>query len=130
MDKMALTKKQGFSLPRKELTFFDGDPLDYWNFTKSFQNSITANASSESEKLIYLLQYTSGVAKDTIECCLVMDSSLGYQMTLTSLHNCFEIRNQVNRRATLKAIGPCGIVSICRPAKGLRTYTRIFWISG
>ena len=89
MDKMALTIKQGFSLPKKELTIFDGDPLEYWNFIKAFENSITANASSESEKLVYLLQYTSGVAKDTIKCCLVMDSSLGYQMARKLLEERF-----------------------------------------
>ena len=60
MDKMALTIKQGFALPKKELPVFDGDPLDYWNFIKSFENSIVNNAASESEKLMYLLQYTSG----------------------------------------------------------------------
>ena len=79
MDKMALTIKQGFVLPKKELPVFDGDPLDYWNFIKSFENRIVSNAASESEKLMYLLQYTSGVAKETIKCCLVMDSSLGYR---------------------------------------------------
>ena len=79
MDKMALTIKQGFALPQKELTVFDGDPLEYWNFIKSFENSIVSNAVSESEKHMYLLQYTSGVTKDTIKCCLVMDSSLGYR---------------------------------------------------
>ena len=79
MEKMALTIKQGFALPKKELSVFDGDPLDYWNFIKSFENSIVSNAAGESGKLMYLLQYTSGVAKDTIKCCLVMDSSLGYR---------------------------------------------------
>ena len=74
MDKMALTIKQGFALPKKELTVFDSDALGYWNFIKSFANRIVSNAASESEKLMYLLQYTSGVAKDTIKCCLVMDS--------------------------------------------------------
>ena len=29
MDKIALTIKQGFSLPKKELTIFDSDPLEY-----------------------------------------------------------------------------------------------------
>ena len=76
---MALTIKQGFSLPKKELAIFDGDPLEYWNFIKSFETSIVSNAASESEKLMYLLQYTSGVAKDTIKCCLYKDPSLGYQ---------------------------------------------------
>ncbi|PFX17955.1 hypothetical protein AWC38_SpisGene17711 [Stylophora pistillata] len=71
--------KQGFALPKKKLTVFDGDPLEYWNFIKSFETSIVNNAASESEKLMYLLQYTSGAANDTIKCCLVMDPSLGYQ---------------------------------------------------
>ena len=78
IDKMALTIKQGFTLPKKELAIFDGDPLEYWNF-KSFETSIVSNAASESEKLMYLLQYTSGVAKDTIKCCLYNDPSLEYQ---------------------------------------------------
>ena len=55
MDKMALTIKQGFALPKMELPVFDGDPLDYWNFIKSFENSIVSNAASESEKLMHLL---------------------------------------------------------------------------
>ena len=38
---------------------------------------------------MYLLQYTSGVAKDTIKCCLVMDSSLGYQMARKLLEERF-----------------------------------------
>ena len=79
MEKMALTIKQGFALPKKKLSVFDGDPLDYWNFTKSFENNMVSIEASVSEKLMYLLQYTSGVAKDTIKCCLVMDSSLGYR---------------------------------------------------
>ena len=48
MDKMALTIKQGFALPKKELTVLNGDPLEYWNFIKSFQNSIVSNEASES----------------------------------------------------------------------------------
>ena len=80
IDKMTLTIKQEFALPKKELAIFDGDPLEYWNFIKLFKTSIVSiNAASESEKLMYLLQYTSGVAKDTIKCCLYKDPSLGYQ---------------------------------------------------
>ena len=79
IDKMASTIRQGFALPKKELAIFDGDPLEYWNFIKSFETSIVSNVAGESEKLMYLLQYTSGVAKDTIKCCLYKDPSLGYQ---------------------------------------------------
>ena len=76
---MALTIKQGFGLPKKELAIFDGDPLEYWNFIKSFERSIVSNVAGESETLMYVLQCTSGVAKDTIKCCLYKDPSLGYQ---------------------------------------------------
>ena len=38
---------------------------------------------------MYLLQFTSGVAKDTIKCCLVMDSSLGYQKARNLLEERF-----------------------------------------
>ena len=89
MYKVALTIKQGFALPKRELTIFDGDPLEYWNFMKSFENSIVSNAATENEKLMYLLQYTSGVVKDTIKCCLVMDSSLGYQKARNLLEERF-----------------------------------------
>ena len=91
--KMALTIKQGFALPKKELAIFDGDPLEYWNFIKSFETSIVSNAASESEKLMNLLQYTSGVAKDTIQCLFVQgsirDPSLGYQTARKVLEELF-----------------------------------------
>lgn len=67
MEKMAVTIKKGFALPQKELTVFNGDPLEYWSFITSFQNSIEANPASISKKLMYQLQYTSGAAKDTIK---------------------------------------------------------------
>ena len=77
---MALTIKQGFTLPKRALAILDGDPLEYWNFIKLFKTSVVSiNAASESEKLMYLLQYTLGVAKDTIKYCLYKDPSLGYQ---------------------------------------------------
>jgi len=109
MDKLALTIKQGFALQKKELTVFHGDPLEYWNFIKSFKNSIVSNEASESEKLMYLLHYTSGVAQDTIKCCLIMDVIPGIpkgeravgRTIWTPLHNCLEIRNQLNRRTNV-----------------------------
>ena len=79
LDRMALTIKQGFALPKPQLQTFDGNPLEYWNFMKSFEASIEQNAATENEKLMYLLQYTSGEANKTIKCCVVMDPSVGFQ---------------------------------------------------
>ena len=47
---------------------------------KSFEASIERNAASENEKLMYLLQYTSGEANKTIKCCVVMHPSVGFKM--------------------------------------------------
>ncbi|KAL9953349.1 hypothetical protein ACROYT_G040751 [Oculina patagonica] len=76
---MGSTIRQGFALPKPELSTFDGNPMEYWSFIRSFENTIERNATSESEKLMYLLQYTTGEAKKTIDCCVVVDPSRGYQ---------------------------------------------------
>ncbi|XP_078380333.1 uncharacterized protein LOC144663310 [Oculina patagonica] len=79
LDKLGSTIRQGFALPKPDLSTFDGNPMEYWSFIRSFENTIERNATSESEKLMYLLQYTTGEAKKTIDCCVVMDPSRGYQ---------------------------------------------------
>ena len=85
---MTLTIKQSVALLKKELAIFNGDSLKYWNFIKSFETSIVTNGASESKRLMYLLQYTSSVEKDTIKCCLYKDPCLGYQTT-RKLLECF-----------------------------------------
>ena len=81
---MASTIKQGFSLPKPDIAKFDGNPLDYWNFVRSFENGISRNASDDSERLSYLLQYCTGAAREAIKSCLALDSGVGYQ-TATAL---------------------------------------------
>ena len=54
-------------------------PLSTGILLNRLKQAFVSNAASESEKLMYLLQYTSGVAKDTIKYCLNKDPSLGYQ---------------------------------------------------
>ena len=44
---------------------------------------------NESEKLMYLLQYTMGDTKKMIECCAVMDPSKGYLAARKLLKECF-----------------------------------------
>ena len=124
LDRMALTIRQGFALPKPELTTFDGNPLDYWNFVKAFENSIERNTSSESKKLMYLLQYTSGDTKKTIKCCLVMDTSQGYQMARKLLEERFGLpfkiaSEYVTERPSTKATRSFGTPNIPRPAEGL-----------
>ena len=68
LDKLGSMIRQGFALPKPDLSIlnFDGNPSEYWSFFRSFENTVERNAMSESEKLVYLLQYTTGNVKKTI----------------------------------------------------------------
>ena len=57
---------------------FSGDPLDFWMFMRSFDNSIGSLAMDDSAKLNRLFQYCKGEALKVIKCCAVMSPSEGY----------------------------------------------------
>ena len=69
---MALT------LPRPNVPVFNGDPVEYWDFIRAFENLIEQKTSSPSTRLYYLLQYTSGQVQDLVRSCLVMQEDRGY----------------------------------------------------
>ena len=83
------TIRQGFALPKPELSKFNGNPLEFWNFIRSFDNNIEKNASDESEKLSFLLQYRTGAARNAIKSCVSMDPTLGYQAARALLQDRF-----------------------------------------
>ena len=86
---MASTIRQGFALPKHELSKFDGNPLEFWNFIRTFESNIERNASDESEKLSFLLQYCSGATRNAIKSCVSMDPLLGYQTAKALLEDRF-----------------------------------------
>ena len=114
---MASTIKQGFSLPKPDISKFDGNPLDYWNFVCSFDNGIAKNALDDSERLSYLLQYCTGAARDAIKSCLALDSAVGYQRTLLEerFGHPYKIAaahlNRITRGAPLKPYDQRGLLT-------------------
>ena len=50
---------QDYPPPRPVTPNFDGDPLTYWPFIRSFEAHIATKMSSNSAKLVYLLQHCS-----------------------------------------------------------------------
>ena len=54
---MTTTIRQGFFLPKPDLSLFDSNPLEFWSFMRSFENNIEKNTSDESARLTFLLQY-------------------------------------------------------------------------
>ena len=65
-------------LPKAELMTFNGDPLEFWMFMRSFDNSIGIAAIDNSAKLNRLFQYCKGEALKVIKCCAVMSPSAAY----------------------------------------------------
>ena len=65
-------------LPKAELMTFNGDPLEFWMFMRSFDNSIGSAAIDDSAKLNRLFQYCKGEALKVIKCCTVTSPSAGY----------------------------------------------------
>ena len=50
---------QDYPPPRSVIQTFDGDPLGYWPFIRSFETRISSKLPSDSAKLVYLLQHCS-----------------------------------------------------------------------
>ena len=57
-------------LPKTKLMTFNRDPLEFWMFMRSFDNSIGSVAIEYSAKLNRLLQYCKEEAlKVIVQCC-------------------------------------------------------------
>ena len=69
---MALT------LPQPTVPVFNGDPIEYCDFMRAFENLIERKTSSPSARLYYLLQYTGGQVQDLVRSCLAMRDDRGY----------------------------------------------------
>ena len=62
-----------------EVPTFTGDPIEYCNFIRAFENMIEAKTTSYSARLYYLVQYTAGDVQELMRSCLAMDSDKGYR---------------------------------------------------
>ena len=67
------------TLPHADVQTFDGDPVNYCNFIRSFENLIEAKTKSSNTKLYYLVQYTSGDVQELMRSCLSMQPDEGYR---------------------------------------------------
>ena len=77
------------NVPKVEIRSFDGTPASYLMFTAVFDEVVGNVNISCQAKLTRLLQYTTGAARDAIDCC----SLIG---VLKSLNTCMysELDNQ------------------------------------
>lgn len=75
---LAISHQQS-ALPKKEISIFDGtDVTKFKTFLLSFERIIENICNSDSDKLIYLEQFTSGKAKKLVQSCAHFDVSVAF----------------------------------------------------
>ena len=57
---------------------FDGSPLKYFEFIRSFDSVIGRSSLDNNTKLLKLYHLCNGAARDVIQCCLAMTPTHGY----------------------------------------------------
>ena len=98
-------------LPSTQLIPFDGDPLKFWSFVRSFENSVENCTSDNAARLTRLITYCTGKARKAIECCAVMGPSEGFPRAKAILkqrfgNNYLIAEAWIKRVTTGKPIGP------------------------
>ena len=76
------------SLPTPQVPLFDGDPMEYDNFIRAFENIIETKVKRDVERLYYLEQYTIGDAKELVKSCQHM-AMYGYREARRLLEKTF-----------------------------------------
>ena len=66
------------SLPKPDLVSFDGNPIVYRSFVNSFEVNVENKVPDDRTRLTYLIQYSSGKARNSIENCVLMAPREGY----------------------------------------------------
>ena len=91
-------------LPKSELMTFDGDPLKYFSFIKTFENNVEKGLCDSSRQLQLLIQYCTGKAKKVIENCILLNPSEGYKeakkLLAERFGNVYKVTNSWIRKVT------------------------------
>ena len=69
---------QLLNVPKVEIRSFDGTPASYLMFIAVFDEVVGNVNISCQAKLTRLLQYTTGAARDAIDCCSLIGGTKGY----------------------------------------------------
>ena len=74
-----------YPTPRPVIANFDGDPLSYWSFMRSFDLHIAQRMPNESAKMVYLLQHCTLNIRQDLEH-FSQDLEMGYKLARETLY--------------------------------------------
>ena len=107
---------QDYPPPKPVIPRFDGDPLTFWTFIRSFDTHIAEKMPNDAARLVYLLQHCSEKVRHSPEH-FSRDNTTGYRLARESLFNeyvqphtiayCCEQKLLNSQR--LKSKEPCGL---------------------
>ena len=104
------------NLPKMELFEYDGNPLQYYSFITTFDETVDKVASSGASKLNRLIKYTTGEAHTAIHSCLALGGEEGYDTARAILESRFG-DNLAIAQAYIRLLGSTSLV---KSAKELR----------
>jgi len=91
--------QQGFSLPKQSVPTIDENPLKYFVFTKSFQETILDQVVNPASQLQYLSEMCVGKVREVIKSCSVLSpASAGLRQALDLLYKNFGQKHIVVQR--------------------------------
>ncbi len=93
------------SLPPREIPYFDGDPLRFHEFMRSFEEVVEKRADSPGDCLHFLEQYTRGQPKELVKSCQHMTPAQGYLRAKTLLKENFGNEVKIALSYMEKALG-------------------------
>ena len=76
------------NMPKLELKVFDGDPLEYYSFTETFDELVGSSTATPSAKLSRLITYTTGIALETVSSYRMLGVK-GYELARRDLKEKF-----------------------------------------
>ena len=77
------------------MSTFNGDPLTYHSFIKSFDNSVDRLMLDDCVKLTRLAQYCTGGPKSVVEGCMSLEPSTGYAKARETLRKRYGNRYKI-----------------------------------
>jgi len=80
---------QGFTLPKRTLRTFDGNPLDYHGFIKSFNATIREQVTQPASQLEYLTDMCTGKTREAIKNLSIVTPPSIMNQAMETLHNRF-----------------------------------------
>ena len=66
-------------LPNSEIMNFDGNPLQYYLFIKSFEAALHLQSIDNNSRHVLLMQFCTGKAKKAIQACITMPAEESYR---------------------------------------------------